>query len=68
LPIARPTMSFEPPTANGTISVICLEGYVCARPAALVSTSAAARKAPILIMTGFSRRLRYRKRALENDL
>jgi len=32
LPIARPTMSFEPPTANGIISVIGLDGYVCACP------------------------------------
>jgi hypothetical protein len=38
--IARPTVSFEPPTENGTISAICLDGYVCARTAELVSTSA----------------------------
>jgi hypothetical protein len=42
---------------NGIISVICLDGYGCACAAVLASTSAAARKAPILIITGFSRAL-----------
>jgi hypothetical protein len=54
--MVRPTMSFEPPTANGMISVIGLDGYVCARTAELMSKSAAASKAPALIMIRFSLR------------
>ena len=54
--MTRATRSFEPPAANGTISVIGLDGYVCACAAALASASAAASNTPVLIMIGVSPR------------